>query len=126
MDFFACPSFNALELAARRRIVEAAFARILLAAVGADAHAGVDVVAAILASHFFGAACHYSRCSAGKLIILCYQILADVNTEFVQYKLFVCRKVKKFVHADVLDAHFEGVPPPLQRAGDRGGQAAGD
>ncbi len=91
--------------------MEATFARILLAAVGADAHAGVDVVAAILASHFFGAACHYSRCSAGKLIILCYQILTDVNTEIAQYKLLVCRKVKKYVHADVLDAQFRGKCP---------------
>lgn len=35
------------------------------------------------------------------------QILTDVNTEFAQYKLFVCSKEKKFVHADVLDAHFD-------------------
>jgi hypothetical protein len=59
VDFFTCPSFNALELAARCRVVEAAFARVLLAAVGADAHAGINRVAAVLASHFFaGGACH--------------------------------------------------------------------
>ncbi len=39
------------------------------------------------------------------------QILTDVNTEFAQYKLFVCKKEKKFVHADLQDAHFEGRCP---------------
>lgn len=39
------------------------------------------------------------------------QILTDVNTEFAQYKLFVCSKEKKFVHADVQDAHFDGSCP---------------
>ena len=39
------------------------------------------------------------------------QILTDVNTEFAQYKLFVCKKEKKFVHADVQDAHFDGKCP---------------
>jgi predicted RNA-binding Zn-ribbon protein involved in translation (DUF1610 family) len=35
------------------------------------------------------------------------QILTDVNNEFAQYKLFVCRKELGLVHADVLDAHFD-------------------
>jgi hypothetical protein len=39
------------------------------------------------------------------------QTLTDVNTEFAQYRLFVCRKEKKFVHADVLDPHFDGKCP---------------
>jgi len=39
------------------------------------------------------------------------QTLTDVNTEFAQYRLFVCRKEKKFVHADVLDAQFENKCP---------------
>ena len=39
------------------------------------------------------------------------QILTDVNTEFAQYRLFVCKKEKKFVHADVLDAHFDSKCP---------------
>lgn len=65
------------------------------------------MIAAFLASHFFDDACHYSKCSAGKLIILCYQILTDVNAELAQYKPFVCRKEKKFVHADAQDAHSE-------------------
>jgi hypothetical protein len=59
VDFFSCPSFNALELAASRRVVQAAFARVFLAAVWADAHARINRVAAVLASHFFGGgACH--------------------------------------------------------------------
>jgi hypothetical protein len=39
------------------------------------------------------------------------QILTDVNTEFAQYRLFVCRKEKKFVHADVLDVGFDNKCP---------------
>lgn len=39
------------------------------------------------------------------------QILTDVNTEFAQYKLYVCKKEGKFVHADFLDAHFDGRCP---------------
>lgn len=39
------------------------------------------------------------------------QILTDVNTEFAQYRLFVCKKEKKFVHADMLDVHFDGKCP---------------
>jgi hypothetical protein len=35
------------------------------------------------------------------------QILTDVNTEFAQYRLFVCEKEKKFVHADILDFNFD-------------------
>lgn len=39
------------------------------------------------------------------------QILTDVNTEFAQYRLFVCRKEQKFIHADVLDSHFDDKCP---------------
>ena len=39
------------------------------------------------------------------------QNLTDVNTEFAQYRLFICRKEKKFVHADVLDVQFESKCP---------------
>lgn len=39
------------------------------------------------------------------------QILTDVNTEFAQYRLFLCKKEKKFVHADILDTHFDGKCP---------------
>jgi ribosomal protein L37E len=39
------------------------------------------------------------------------QILTDLNTEFAQYRLFVCRKENKFIHADVLDANFDNKCP---------------
>jgi hypothetical protein len=39
------------------------------------------------------------------------QILTDINTEFAQYKLFVCKKEQKFVHVDILDAGFDGKCP---------------
>ena len=39
------------------------------------------------------------------------QILTDVNTEFAQYRLFVCKKEQKFIHADILDAQFDGKCP---------------
>jgi hypothetical protein len=39
------------------------------------------------------------------------QILTDVNTEFAQYRLFVCKKEQKFVHADILDPQFDGRCP---------------
>ncbi|HEY7733855.1 MAG TPA: hypothetical protein VIB07_03590 [Nitrososphaera sp.] len=39
------------------------------------------------------------------------QIMTDVNTEFAQYRLFVCRKEKKFVHLDFLDHSFDGRCP---------------
>ncbi|GEM_PF-741078 len=39
------------------------------------------------------------------------QTLTDVNTEFAQYSLFVCKKEKKFVHMDILDSHFDGKCP---------------
>jgi hypothetical protein len=59
VDSFTCPSFIALELSASCRIIEAAFARILLAAVRTDAHAGINLVTTVLANHFFaGSACH--------------------------------------------------------------------
>src|SRR5829696_5859496 len=74
LNFSTRPSFNALELsAASRGIIEAAFARILLTAVRADAHTCINGVAAILAIHFlYTTACHLlpRRCShASKLII---------------------------------------------------------
>ena len=39
------------------------------------------------------------------------QILTDVNNEFAQYRLFVCRKELTLVHADILDAHFDNKCP---------------
>ena len=39
------------------------------------------------------------------------QILTDVNTEFAQYRLFICKKENKFVHVDILDAGFNGKCP---------------
>jgi hypothetical protein len=39
------------------------------------------------------------------------QILTDVNTEFAQYMLFVCKKEQKFVEADILDPQFDGKCP---------------
>ena len=39
------------------------------------------------------------------------QILTDVNTEFAQYRLFVCKKEQKFIQADILDAQFDGKCP---------------
>jgi hypothetical protein len=39
------------------------------------------------------------------------QILTDVNTEFAQYRLFVCKKEQKFVQADILDPQFDGKCP---------------
>src|SRR5687767_15702998 len=39
------------------------------------------------------------------------QILTDVNNDFAQYRLFVCRKELTLVHADVLDAHFDNKCP---------------
>lgn len=42
------------------------------------------------------------------------QTLTDVNTEFAQYRLFVCRKEKKFVHIDILDSHFDNKCPADQ------------
>jgi hypothetical protein len=35
------------------------------------------------------------------------QILTDVNNDFAQYKLFLCKKELTFVHANVLDTHFD-------------------
>ncbi|MEP0824968.1 MAG: hypothetical protein HRF40_05735 [Nitrososphaera sp.] len=39
------------------------------------------------------------------------QTLTDVNTEYAQYTLFVCRTEKKFVHMDILDSHFDSKCP---------------
>ena len=38
--------------------------------------------------------------------------VTGVNTEFARFKLFICRKEKKLVQADMLDAHF-GKQVPL-------------
>jgi predicted RNA-binding Zn-ribbon protein involved in translation (DUF1610 family) len=39
------------------------------------------------------------------------QILTDVNNEFAQYRLFLCRNELTLVHADILDAHFDNKCP---------------
>ena len=39
------------------------------------------------------------------------QILTDVNTEFAQYRLFICKKENKFIHINILDAGFNGKCP---------------
>ena len=39
------------------------------------------------------------------------QILTDVNSEFAQYRLFLCKKEQKFIHADTLDNNFDGKCP---------------
>jgi hypothetical protein len=39
------------------------------------------------------------------------QILTDVNTEFAQYRLFVCKKEQKFIQADILDPQFDSKCP---------------
>jgi predicted RNA-binding Zn-ribbon protein involved in translation (DUF1610 family) len=39
------------------------------------------------------------------------QILTDVNNDFAQYRLFVCKKELTLLHADVLDAHFDNKCP---------------
>jgi hypothetical protein len=39
------------------------------------------------------------------------QTLTDVNNDFAQYKLFLCRKELTFVHTDVLDAQFDNKCP---------------
>ena len=39
------------------------------------------------------------------------QTLTDVNTEFSEYRLFVCPKETKFVHADIQSASFDGRCP---------------
>jgi len=39
------------------------------------------------------------------------QILTDVNTEFAQYRLFLCKKEQMFIHADTLDNNLDGKCP---------------
>jgi hypothetical protein len=39
------------------------------------------------------------------------QTLTDVNTEFAEYRLFVCKKESKLVHEDVLSSSFTGRCP---------------
>jgi hypothetical protein len=36
------------------------------------------------------------------------QILTDVNADYADYHLFVCKKESKFVHADIHSKDFQG------------------
>jgi RNase P subunit RPR2 len=36
------------------------------------------------------------------------QTLTDVNADYSEYRLFICKKESKFVHADIHDKDFEG------------------
>lgn len=36
------------------------------------------------------------------------QTLTDVNADYAEYRLFVCKKESKFVHADIHDKGFVG------------------
>jgi predicted RNA-binding Zn-ribbon protein involved in translation (DUF1610 family) len=39
------------------------------------------------------------------------QTLTDVNADYAEYRLFICKKESKFVHADIHDKSFEGKCP---------------
>lgn len=39
------------------------------------------------------------------------QTLTDVNADYSEYRLFVCKKESKFVHANIHDKGFEGRCP---------------
>ncbi len=39
------------------------------------------------------------------------QILTDVNADYAEYRLFVCKKESKFVHADIHSKDFGGKCP---------------
>ena len=39
------------------------------------------------------------------------QILTDVNADFAEYHLFICKTESKFVHADIHSKDFEGKCP---------------
>jgi hypothetical protein len=39
------------------------------------------------------------------------QTLTDVNADYAEYHLFICKKESKFVHADIHDKGFEGRCP---------------
>ena len=39
------------------------------------------------------------------------QILTDTNADYAEYRLFVCNKEAKFVHANIHDTGFEGKCP---------------
>ena len=39
------------------------------------------------------------------------QTLTDVNADYAEYRLFVCKKESKFVHADIHDKGFVGMCP---------------
>jgi len=39
------------------------------------------------------------------------QILTDVNADYAEYRLFICKKEAKFVHADIHSRDFEGKCP---------------
>jgi hypothetical protein len=57
---------------------------------------------------------YYSKCEACKYEIKIPlgssdldQILTDINADYADYHLFICRKESKFVHADIHDKTFE-------------------
>lgn len=39
------------------------------------------------------------------------QILTDANLDYAEYRLFICKKEAKFVHADIHDKEFAGKCP---------------
>jgi DNA-directed RNA polymerase subunit RPC12/RpoP len=39
------------------------------------------------------------------------QILTDVNADYAEYRLYICKKEAKFVHADIHSRDFEGKCP---------------
>ena len=39
------------------------------------------------------------------------QTLTDVNADYAEYRLFICKKESKFVHADIHDKGFRGKCP---------------
>ena len=39
------------------------------------------------------------------------QILTDINLDYAEYRLFVCKKEAAFVHADIHDKEFKGRCP---------------
>jgi endogenous inhibitor of DNA gyrase (YacG/DUF329 family) len=39
------------------------------------------------------------------------QTLTDVNADYAEYRLFMCKVESKFVHADIHDKDFEGKCP---------------
>ncbi len=39
------------------------------------------------------------------------QTLTDVNADYAEYRLFICKKESKFIHADIHDKDFEDKCP---------------